>query len=61
MEKWINLKMPSTERRKFQHSKNVLIFLKEKLDINEGEAMLEKNNFLRLILAQSNTVHKAIT
>ena len=53
--------MPSTERRKFQHSKNVLIFLKEKLDINEGEAMLEKNNFLRLILAQSNTVHKAIT
>ena len=61
MEKWINLKMPSIERRKFQHSKNVLIFLKEKLDINEGEAMLEKNNFLRLILAQSNTVHKAIT
>ena len=42
MEKWINLKMPSIERRKFQHSKNVLIFLKEKLDINAGEAILEK-------------------
>lgn len=34
--------MPSIGRRKFQHSKNVLIFLKEKPDINEGEAMLEK-------------------